>query len=335
MNELALKKAVALPAKEDRSKLWFCFRLGFGAFLLIILFRMIDFERLWLTLTSANLQLIVVGLLAMMLNFLVKTYRWGSILRIQSSNISFIQLARLNFLSLFIGNFLPTSLSYDIVRIYYVSQRAADPRIAISSIVADRVIGNLSIGISAILAFGILKFAGPLQIETLLSLGIVVFLLLSLALPLALWNEVIVEGVRSLLNRFTGRRLFESVQDLAEHLLLYWKQAPLMSTALALAFLNLLIAVLEFYLIAQAFSAQVSLGYFFLFIPLVILLSMLPVSVGGIGLVEAGLVFFFAKVGMPAEMCLSIALIHRALQLICVLPGGAIYVVESVPRIAT
>jgi len=296
---------------------------------------MIDFQHLVTTLTSVQPQLIGVGLLAMMLNFLIKTYRWSFILRIQRPDIPFAQLARLNFLSLFLGNFLPTSISYDIVRVYYVSRRVVDPRVAISSIFADRMIGHFSVAFAAILAFLALKITGLFDIGWAFSYGITVFLLLSLSLPLALCSTSVVGAIRSVLDRFTGRRLFETVQDFSEHLLAYWQQAPLMSKALAIAFLNLSIAVLEFYLIAEGFSAQVPIGYFFLFIPLVIFLSMLPVSIGGIGLVETGLVFFFSHVGLQTETCLSIALIHRALQLLCVLPGGVIYMFEGIPTIPT
>jgi glycosyltransferase 2 family protein len=115
------------------------------------------------------------------------------------------------------------------------------------------------------------------------------------------------------------------LQDMSRHLFLYRNQPALISQILALAFLNVIITIFEFYFIAQSFSAQISIGYFFLFIPLLIYLSMLPVSVGGIGLIEAGLVLFFSTVGMPLETCLSTALAFRVLQLGCALPGAMIY----------
>jgi uncharacterized protein (TIRG00374 family) len=335
MNELAIKDTAAPSVRGDRSKVLFYLRLAFGGLLVVALFRMLDLHRLVLTLASVKPQLVALGLLAMMVNFLIKTYRWGFILRMQRPDISFGQIARVNFLSLFIGTFLPTSLSYDMVRIYYVSRCAADPRVAIASIFADRIIGNFSVAITAIVVFAILNITGLFRVGPLLSFGIIAFLLVSLALPLVLRNSAVADGAARFLNRFTGRKLFDSVQELSEYLLSYWRQAPLMSDALAIAFLNLAIAVLEFYLIAQGFSAPVSIHYFFLFIPLVVLFSMLPVSIGGIGLVEAGLMFFFINVGMPAETCLSVALIHRALQIVCLSPGAAIYMFEGGPRAST
>jgi hypothetical protein len=335
MNELAIKHSAALPVSADRSKVYFYLRLTFGSVLIVVLLRMLNPESLVLTLISAKPGLIALGLLAMMINLLVKTYRWGMILRRRRPNISFARLARLNFVSLFIGNFLPTSLSHDFVRIYYVARGAGDARAAISSIVADRVIGNLSVAVAAVSAFVALKFMGLLPIGPLLSFGVLAFLLASLALPLVLVNGAVIGAVRSLLDRFAGRKLFSNVQDLSEHVLFYRKQAPLMGKALAIAFLNLAIAVLEFYLIARSLSVPASIQYFFLFMPLVILFSMLPVSVGGLGLLEAALVFFFTGVGVSAETSVSIALLHRSMQLVCLLPGGAVYLLGGIPRIET
>ena len=334
MNELAIKSSAALPVRADRSRAFFYLRLGFGALLLAALFRMLNPESLVLTLISVKPGLIALGLIAMMVNLLVKTYRWGLILRLRRPNISLARLARLNFVSLFIGNFLPTSLSHDFVRIYYVARGAGDARAAISSIVADRVIGNLSVAVAAVSAFLALKLMGLLPIGPLLSFGVLAFLLASLALPLVLVNGAVIGAVRSLLDRFAGRKLFSSVQDLSEHVLFYRKQGPLMGKALAIAFLNLAIAVLEFYLIARSLSVPASIQYFFLFMPLVILFSMLPVSVGGLGLLEAALVFFFTGVGVSTEAAISMALLHRAMQLVCLLPGGALYLWKGGPSLA-
>jgi glycosyltransferase 2 family protein len=300
-------------------------RLGIAALILLVLIRMVDFHSMGVRLASVRLDLVFAALFIMLLNYCLKTYRWALILWIRRADIPFAQLVGFNFVSIFLGNFLPTSISADIVRVYYVSRHTTDPRAAVSSIFADRIVGTFALAIVTIVAFLVLKETDLFPIGSVVSYGIVGFLLLMLAFPLTFRNTAVLHGIRWLLDRLVGRKLFESVQDMAEHLRLYGNQAAVMTKVLALSFLNLFIAVLEFYLIAKAFSAQVPVGYFFLFIPLVIFLATLPVSVGGMGLVEAGLVFFFSKVGMPVEMCFGTALVYRALQMTCMLPGAAIY----------
>ena len=304
---------------------FFYVRLAFGTLLLLFLFRLVEFDRLAATLSSVTPHLIIASFLAMLLNYGVKTYRWASILRIPRPDLSFGQVARFNLVSVFLGNFLPTNLSSDFVRIYYISRQTADPGAAISSIFADRIIGNIAVAFATVAAFLTLRQSGIFEIGSVLSYGIVTFLLLSIAVPLMLQHALLMNWAKKLLERFTSQKLFTMLQDMSRHLFLYRNQTALVSQVLALAFLNVIITVFEFYFIAQSFSAQISIGYFFLFIPLLIYLSMLPVSVGGIGLLEAGLVLFFSRVGMPLETCLSIALAFRVLQLGCALPGAMIY----------
>jgi len=108
---------------------------------------MVDFHHMGVTLASVKPQLIIVGLSIMLLNYCLKTYRWALILWVRRPDISFGRLARFNFVSIFLGSFLLSSVSADIARVYYVSQHTADPRAAISSIFADRIIGTFSLAI--------------------------------------------------------------------------------------------------------------------------------------------------------------------------------------------
>ena len=314
-----------MRSKNARSSVFFYLRLAFGALLLLLLFRLVDLEHLALTLSAGKPQLVIASLVVMLLNYCLKTYRWALVLRVQRPDVSLSQVAKFNFVSIFLGNFLTTKLSSDIVRIYYISRQTADPGAAISSIFADRIIGNFAVALAAIASFLALRQSGIFDIGSVLSYGIVAFLLLSIALPLMVQHPAIISWTKKVLNRFTGEKLFNLLHDMSRNLVLYRNHRALMAHVLALAFLNVVIVVFEFYFIAQGFSSQISIGYFFLFIPLLIYLSMLPVSVGGIGLLEAGLVLFFSRVGMPLETCLSTALAFRMLQLGCALPGAVIY----------
>ena len=318
-----------MPRKVGKRKVVFLLRLGFAVFLLAVLVRMVDFHQMGPMFASVKPEPIIVALLIMLLNYGLKTYRWAAILWIRRPDIPFVQLARFNFVSIFLGSFLPSSVSADIVRVYYVSRNTADARSAISSIFADRIIGTFSLAIVTIAAFLVLLKIELFPMGSILSYGIGATLLATLGLPLILGSTAALNAITRLFERFAGKRLFVNVQDLSDHLRSYTNHATVMTKVLALAFVNLFIAILEFYLIAVAFSTQVSIGYFFIFIPLVIFLATLPVSIGGMGLIEAGLVFLFSKAGMPLEMCVGTALVYRGLQLTCLLPGAAIYVFDG------
>jgi uncharacterized protein (TIRG00374 family) len=315
--------------KRAGPRLFFYLRLAVGVILLLTLFKIIDFHQMSLILVSAHLYFIIAGLLAITMNFLLKTYRWASIVWIRIPDISFHDLIRFNFVSMFFAIFLPGSILPDVVRIYQVSKKTSKLRSAISSIIVDRIIGNVSTAIMTLVAFIALQQTGHVQIGPFFSYGIFGFLLLSLGAPLALQKSNLIVSMRRLSSRFSGVKLFRRAWNTYEELLQYQNEYRLMLKALSISFLNLLIAVFEFYLIALAFSAETSIGYYLIFVPLAIFLAMLPVSLGGIGVLEAALVFFFSKVGMSAEMCLGIVLVRRGLLLLFALPGGMFYVLEG------
>jgi uncharacterized protein (TIRG00374 family) len=232
---------------------------------------------------------------------------------------------------MFLANFLPGGISSDIVRFYQVSKYTSQVRGAISSIIVDRMIGIFSTAIVTVIAFIALQQTNLVQIGSVLSYGIFGFLLLSVGAPVALQNSNFMAGMQRLLSRFAGVKLLRRALDIYEAFILYQNKPWLMLKALSISFLNLIIAAFEFYAVATAFSSEISIAYYLIFVPLAIFLATLPISWGGIGVLEASMVFFFSKVGMPVEMCLSIVVVRRVLFLLSTIPGGMLYVIEGFP----
>lgn len=315
----------------NKSKVWFSLRLLLGVVLLIILASLVDLHQMSLILASAQMQFIAAGFLVIMLNFFLKTYRWATILWSLEPDISFGQMVRFNFISMFLANFLPGGISSDVVRFYQVSKYTSQIRSAVSSILVDRMIGIFSTAVVTVLAFTALQQANLVEMGSLLSYGIFGFLLLSVGVPVALQNSNFMAGMRRLLSRFSGVKLLRRALDIYEAFLSYQTNAWLMLKALSISFLNLVVAAFEFYAVALAFSAHISIGYYLIFVPLAIFLATLPISWGGIGVLEASMVFFFSTVGMPPEMCLSIVVVRRVLFLLSTIPGGMLYVIEGFP----
>jgi len=318
--------------KRQRSKLLFCLRLAFGVILLLVFLKIVDIDRVKLVLASARLHLIGVAIAGMIMNCFLMTYRWACLLWIQKPNIPFSQLLRFYFISGFLGGFLPTSMSSDFLRIYYTSRRTSDPKGVLSSVVVDRIIGSFSAAIIALMGFIVLQLTDPVQIGSVIPFEVLAFLFLCIGVPLALQNAAVVGTTTELLRRFAGRKWHKKVLNICDSFLLYQNHGALMMKVLLISFLSHTLAILVFYIIAKGFSAEISIMYFFLFIPLAGFVTMLPVSVGGIGIFEGAIVFLFSRAGMSPEMCLSISLVNRALLLIATLPGGVMYLLTGLSR---
>jgi uncharacterized protein (TIRG00374 family) len=103
----------------------------------------------------------------------------------------------------------------------------------------------------------------------------------------------------------------------------------LLFKVLALSFLIQIARIMIAYVSALALNINLSLVYFFLFIPLITIILMLPTTVGGIGVSEGAYVYFFSRVGMSTHGAFALAILLRTIFTFLALPGGIIYIKEG------
>jgi uncharacterized membrane protein YbhN (UPF0104 family) len=77
---------------------------------------------------------------------------------------------------------------------------------------------------------------------------------------------------------------------------------------------------------------SVPLAALAVFVPLISLAGMLPVSVNGLGLREALYLLLFGRIGVPADAAVSMALLYFAVTMAASLPGGIVYALQRGPR---
>jgi len=73
------------------------------------------------------------------------------------------------------------------------------------------------------------------------------------------------------------------------------------------------------------FDVHVSLTKLSMAVPIMLVLFMMPISIGGIGLQEWAYYFVLGMVGVPGAVGLSLGLLNRTTTLVMGLLGGAIY----------
>jgi hypothetical protein len=74
-------------------------------------------------------------------------------------------------------------------------------------------------------------------------------------------------------------------------------------------------------------SASTLPSTYFAFIPLILLVMLLPVTFNGIGTSQAAFVWFFARAGVPAPAAFALSVLFVALGIVGNLPGGILYAV--------
>jgi uncharacterized protein (TIRG00374 family) len=262
------------------------------------------------------------ALLLILLGTLVRSFRWGTLVWALGIEAGWMRLTGLFFVGTFYNLFLPTGMGGDAVKIYELSRDDGDVASAISSVLVDRFLGLFLLFALAlfVLAFGS-ELVGP-DVRILIVVGFSACLIGVVLLLQRSWIET--WGRRLGIGRFLGR--FKTLRDLYESVHLY-SAVTLARAALASVVWNVIL-ILSYYLLSLAVGIELSIGYFFLFVPVISVLLLVP-SVGGLGVREGATVVLFSQAGVPESHALALALAFDVTLLVTALIGASIYIFQG------
>jgi hypothetical protein len=86
-----------------------------------------------------------------------------------------------------------------------------------------------------------------------------------------------------------------------------------------------ILRVLQAWCLGRALGIDASMVIYFAFVPLILLVMLLPVSINGIGTSQAAFVWFFGRAGVPGADAFALSVLFLALGVIGNLPGGLLY----------
>ena len=108
-----------------------------------------------------------------------------------------------------------------------------------------------------------------------------------------------------------------------------YKRAPVsVLVGVGLSFVHQAVVIAVVFLNARALALDVPFAAVAVFVPLVSLAGMVPVSVNGLGVREALYILLFGRIGVPVETAVSLALLYLAVTFLASLPGGLAYVMQ-------
>jgi hypothetical protein len=81
--------------------------------------------------------------------------------------------------------------------------------------------------------------------------------------------------------------------------------------------------------IGRSLGMAVSLGYFFVVVPLVGLVESVPVSIYGIGLRDVSYVYLLGLAGVPKPQALSLSVLYVVLTVVYALFGGLVFALRG------
>jgi uncharacterized protein (TIRG00374 family) len=290
------------------------------------LFRRIDFGSFLDLLAGIHPGYFSLGVLCYLFSMVVISFRWLFIVRTANESVNISQLITINFVGSFFSMFLPTAAGGDVARVYETSRRGMVGTKAISTVLLDRVVGLISlalISIAALLAG--FRYTG----ET--SLGYLV-VGLAVALGIGWWmffNPNVIRWVTIVFRlpllaslEPTAKKLYRSLYELQ-------LQPGLLLSTLAISVIAQVIEISSAIFLARALDIDTQGFYFFVFIPLIWLVTMVPVSLNGLGVREGAFAFFFGQIGVASAEAVSLSLLVYSCRLLAGLLGGFLFLWAS------
>jgi hypothetical protein len=144
-----------------------------------------------------------------------------------------------------------------------------------------------------------------------------------------LLSERLMDRASGLL-RLGGLGRFQAkLQGMMDALRRYRKHRRAVGQALLLSVILQVLIIVTYYFVGVGLALGVPLAYFFLFVPLITSLAMLPVSVAGLGVRESGVVYFFTRVGVDAGAALGMSLVWFSLSVLVSALGGLAFLLDT------
>ncbi len=285
-----------------------------------------DLNRAIQLLSEMELQPFLGALVLFLSGLVVRAYRWGSLVWALGVKVSWWRLVRLNFVGAFFGLFLPTGVGGDAVKMYELTRDEAKAAAAISSVLVDRFLGLFVLFAMALLALAISYELVPTEVRILIAVLFVGSLCGVALLLQRKWIEA--WGRRLGQDRLLGR--FRILRELYDSVHLYGARAILRAAVASMVW-NLIL-ILGYYLLSLAVGIELPLGTYFLLVPIISALLVVP-SIGGLGIREGATIFLFKQMGVEDSQALALALAYDLILVINGLVGATIYILQGMREV--
>lgn len=250
--------------------------------------------------------------------FAISCFKWRRLLLSDGQGCTFSTLAGFYLLGYFFNNFLPTSVGGDAARMILIGKECGNYRVGVNSVLAERFSGLLAlvlVGFCGILLAP--AVVGP-TFSTLFA-GCGIFLWLLLLAPL------FYSPARAALVGLEGRgRILSCLVGAVRGTLHYFTRPGLFGTLAWTSLVYQLLAVATYFAAAKSLHMEISLAQMTAVVPVVALLTLIPVSLNGLGVREGSFAYFLARAGIPGADAIALSLLVYAISLIFSMAGAVV-----------
>lgn len=259
--------------------------------------------------------------------------RWQILAQFVKIQVSFFHVTKLHFLGLFCNNLL-TAVGGDVVKAVYLTNKERKYE-SLLSVVLDRYVGLLVILIVASIAAFSLPSDNFHRNLAYTTWGILLALITS-GVTALLFSDIFarsMERFKGLLEKYKKEHWPNKIRDLRDLTKMFLKNYYVVGTSLLLSVISQCFAILSVHQLSLGVGAEVDASTMFVIVPIVLLISVIPISPGGLGTREAAFTYLltnaYVTFGIEENFSKSaaalVAILWLAINLLISLPGAVSY----------
>ena len=236
--------------------------------------------------------------------YLVATYfsslRWKLLL---PQGLTTKRLFSIYMMGSFFNTYMPGIIGGDAVKAYYLStelkkgqtthSKGHEGSLAIASVFMDRYIGFFALLIIGLISFPFgFKYIAGSPVKWALPAISTAFMLLSVAI----------------FKLRVGARL-KFLVNIYEYFQFYSSKKDVLVKAFVYSLIVQILGIMAVYILSEGLALNISFLSLLIFVPIIIIVSLIPVSISGIGLREGAFAFLLGSMGVRPDLATTLSLI--------------------------
>jgi glycosyltransferase 2 family protein len=299
-------------------------------FIFIILY-FIDFKDFYRTLVDTKYEYFFIALFLHFLTVVVNSAKWRFAIEPIHTNIPLKFLIKCSLIGHFFSLFLLGAGSGDLIRVYGLGRYAKNNALAITSVLFDRMIGLFSLFLIAAIALIFSRNLLPPLFEREILFTVYVTLTLFVLFWIIFFSKLPIlkdEYIKklSMIKSNIINKIEKVLYQIGLYRKSYGKSKKLFLKIIFFSLINHTLRIIAMYYLLGAIHFNVGVFYLAIIVPVANVLSIMPVSIQGIGINEGIYYFFLVKHGLTFSNVVSFTTLGYLIMVISGVIGAVLFV---------
>ena len=293
--------------------------------LIAYVFSTVDRKAVAASLAAANPWLILLALAFYILAITINGVKWHVLLAALEVRVPFAAVLQYMFVGFFFNSILPANIGGDVMRGYGMARYTDRTAEAAVSVVVDRIVGLLAyMSAAAVTAIVVVRLMNHAELQWLFNLALLALAAIGAVLAVMLSRRLRLQIAR-LFRRGPLVRQAPMYDGVSAPLDAYRFRYRALFYAFLLGLAGLMAANVVNWLLFEALGGGVPFVDVMLFNPLIALVLLVPISVGGHGVIQNAYPIFYGMLGVPEIQALAVSVLMSFIIIVGSLPGGLLW----------